>query len=66
MAWRVSDQMRVRQHQHFRRSSNPVAPTERDRTPFGENVEGLSHCGDRSYTSTSVFNSQGAIQWSFE
>ena len=26
--------------------SNPVVPTERDRKPFCENIERLSHCGD--------------------
>jgi hypothetical protein len=29
--------------------SNPVAPTFFRKKPFGENVEGLSHCGDKSY-----------------
>src|SRR5579871_672015 len=29
--------------------SNPVAPTFCREKPFGENVEGLSHCGDKSY-----------------
>lgn len=29
--------------------SNPVAPTFFRNEPFGENVEGLSHCGDKSY-----------------
>jgi hypothetical protein len=28
--------------------SNPVTPTRRDKKPFGENVEGLSYCGDES------------------
>ena len=28
--------------------SNPVAPTFLRKKPFGENVEGLSHCGSRS------------------
>jgi hypothetical protein len=35
--------------------SNPVAPTIFRNEPFGENVEGLSHCGDQSYSSMSVF-----------
>jgi hypothetical protein len=26
-------------------NSRPVAPTGRDKKPFGENVEGLSYCG---------------------
>ena len=43
-------------------NSRPVAPTIFLEKPFGENVEGLSHCGDRSYSSTSVFNSHGAIE----
>src|SRR5438046_2374745 len=30
--------------------SNPVAPTIFRNEPFGENVEGLSHCGDQSYS----------------
>ena len=29
--------------------SNPVAPTILRNEPFGENVEGLSHCGDETY-----------------
>ena len=28
--------------------SNPLAPTFLRNEPFGENVEGLSHCGDKS------------------
>ena len=28
--------------------SNPVTPTIFQKKPFGENVEGLSHCGDES------------------
>ena len=36
-------------------SSNPVAPTIFRNKPFGEYVEGLSHCEDASYRSTSVF-----------
>jgi hypothetical protein len=35
-------------------SSNPVAPTILQKKPFGENVEGLSHCRDESYSSMSV------------
>src|SRR5208283_512889 len=31
------------------RGSNPFAPTVFREKPFGENVEGLSHCGDKSY-----------------
>src|SRR5262249_49156135 len=35
--------------------SNPVAPTILRNEPFGEYVEGLFHCEDASYRSTSVF-----------
>ena len=28
--------------------SNPASPTVFQKEPFGENVEGLSHCGDES------------------
>ena len=36
-------------------SSNPVAPTLFGNEPFGENVEGLSHCGDGSCGSQIMF-----------
>jgi hypothetical protein len=36
-------------------SSNPVAPTILRNEPFGEHVEGLFHCEDAGYRSTSVF-----------
>jgi hypothetical protein len=29
--------------------SSPLTPTNVEEKPFGENVEGLSHCGDESY-----------------
>jgi len=29
--------------------STPVAPTFREIKPFGEHVEGLSHCGNETY-----------------
>jgi hypothetical protein len=35
--------------------SNPVVPTFFRNEPFGENVEGLSHCGDESCGSQIVF-----------
>ena len=35
--------------------SNPVAPIILRNEPFGEYVEGLFHCEDASYRSTSVF-----------
>jgi hypothetical protein len=38
-----------------RSGSNPVAPTFFRNEPFGEYVEGLFHCEDASYRSTSVF-----------
>ena len=36
--------------------SNPVAPTFFRKKPFGEDVEGLRRCWDKSYGSMSVFN----------
>ena len=36
-------------------NSRPVAPTFFRNEPFGENVEGLFHCGNKSYGSMSVF-----------
>jgi hypothetical protein len=36
--------------------SNPLAPIVFRNEPFGENVEGLSHCGDTRYSSMNVFN----------
>lgn len=36
-------------------NSRLVAPTVFQEKPFGENVEGLLHCEDASYRSTSVF-----------
>jgi len=51
-----------------RAGSNPVAPTILRNEPFGEHVEGLFHCEDAGYRSTSVFkwhctmsNSQGEV-----
>jgi hypothetical protein len=40
---------------HLGLSSNPVAPTFFRNEPFGENVEGLSYCGDKSCSSQIVF-----------
>jgi hypothetical protein len=37
------------------RGSNPLVPTIFRTEPFSENVEGLFHCEDASYRSTSVF-----------
>jgi hypothetical protein len=36
-------------------NSRLVAPTILQKKPFGENVEGLSHCGDDSYGPQIVF-----------
>jgi len=47
-----------RSRQLFEESSNPVASTIFKRKPFGENVEGLSHCGDENYNSNLAFNSR--------
>ncbi len=45
--------------------SNPAAPTIFRTERFGEHVEGLSHCGNRSYSSTNLFNSRAAIDGRF-
>src|SRR5262249_55625452 len=44
-----------REETHLGLSSNPVAPIILRNEPFGEYVEGLFHCEDASYRSTSVF-----------
>ena len=36
----------------------PVIPIFFRKNPFGENVEGLSHCGNESYDLTRLFNQQ--------
>jgi len=38
-----------------------LAPTFFRNEPFGENVEGLSHCGNQSYNSELVFDSNLAM-----
>ena len=43
--------------------SNPLAPTFCRNQPFGENVEGLSHCGSRSCGSIVAFKSNRVSIW---
>jgi hypothetical protein len=56
--------VRLASRERATRGSNPVAPTILRNEPFGEYVEGLFHCEDASYRSTSVFKwskSQGKV-----
>jgi hypothetical protein len=45
--------------------SNPVAPTIFRNQPFGEYVEGLSHCVNKGYGSTNLFDHRGIEVSSF-
>jgi hypothetical protein len=42
-------------------NSRPVVPTIFRDEPFREYVEGLFHCWDRSYSSTSMFKCRSAM-----
>ena len=41
--------------EHEVSGSSPLTPTSLDKKPFGENVEGLSCCGDASYAAEAEF-----------
>jgi hypothetical protein len=44
-----------------KQSSNLVVSTIFRNEPIGENVEGLSHCGNKGYSSTSLFNQRNPL-----
>ena len=45
--------------------SNPVVPTERDRKPFGEHVEGLSHLGTQTCAVEPAVQTDDFEHWRF-